>query len=108
MEYGIFSLLPSLMAIVLAITTRQVIVSLLSGIFIGKLALNGWNFFAALDATLKTIVGVFTNEWMTKTILFSLLVGAILVLIQLSGGVEGFVYFLTEKKKNRSVFIPMT
>ena len=35
----------------------------------------------------------------TKTIIFSFLVGAIITLIQASGGVEGFIHYLTIKTK---------
>jgi len=98
MEYGIFSLFPSLVAIVLAILTRQVMVSLLAGVFIGKLVLRDGALFVSLTDTLDAIVQVFSEGWTTKTILFSFLVGSIVTLIQASGGVEGFVHYLSEKK----------
>ena len=99
MEYGILSILPSLIAIILAVITRQVFISLFAGIYIGKLVVLDWAFAKALNSSLDLVINVFSNGWMTKTIIFSFLVGSILALIQTSGGVAGLVYYLTEKKK---------
>ena len=41
--YGFWSLIPPLVAIVLAIKTKQVYISLLSGIWLGWMVLSGWN-----------------------------------------------------------------
>lgn len=41
MDYGILSLVPPVIAIILAIYTRQVFVSLLFGIWLGWLVLTG-------------------------------------------------------------------
>lgn len=97
MEYGILSLLPPLIAIALALLTKQVIVSLLAGILIGNIILLNGAFFPAVQSTLDSIVNVFSEGWTTKTILFAFLVGSVITLIQASGGVEGFVHYLTEK-----------
>lgn len=99
MDYGILSILPPLIAIILAITTKQVFVSLLAGVFIGNMAMNGWDPIVSMGATLDGMVSIFQEGWITKTIIFSFLVGGIITLIQASGGVKGFVEFLTEKTK---------
>lgn len=99
MEFGIASLFPPLLAIVLAVLTRQVFLSLFAGVLIGELTIKGWAFFPALNASLERVVGVFAEGWVTKTVMFSLLVGSIITLVQASGGVEGFVHYLTEKNK---------
>ncbi|MCY6960673.1 Na+/H+ antiporter NhaC family protein [Clostridium brassicae] len=98
-DYGIYSLLPPIIAIILAIVTKQVLISLFAGVFIGKLVLSGWAFFPALNDSMQSVIDVFQSQSNTKTIVFSFLVGAIITLIQVSGGVEGFVHFLTEKNK---------
>lgn len=98
-DYGIYSLLPPVIAIILAVTTKQVFISLFAGVFIGKLVLNGWAFLPALSDSFQSIIDVFQSQSNTKTIIFSFLVGAIIILIQVSGGVEGFVHILTEKNK---------
>lgn len=91
MEYGILSLLPPVLAIVLAILTRQVYVSLILGIFLGWLVLNDWNIWLGFYDTIQSFVAVFQSEGNTRTIMFCALVGALIVFIQRSGGVEGFI-----------------
>ncbi|MCY6484072.1 sodium:proton antiporter [Clostridium aestuarii] len=99
MEFGIMSLLPPVLAIILAVITRQVFLSLFAGIMVGELIIKGWVFFPSLTSSLSRIIDVFAEGWVTKTVLFSLLVGSIITLVQVSGGVEGFVDYLTEKNK---------
>lgn len=97
MSYGIFTLLPSLISIILALITKQVIISLFAGIYIGELILSGGALLPSLNASLERIISVFSEGWTTKTIIFCIFVGSIITLIQISGGVEGFVDYLTTK-----------
>ncbi|MDH5610272.1 MAG: sodium:solute symporter, partial [Cyclobacteriaceae bacterium] len=90
-EYGFLSLIPPVLAILLAIKTRQVIFSLVIGIFTGWMIINEWNPFLGFLSTLDAIVDVFKGGGNTKTVLFTLLIGALIQLIQYSGGVKGFI-----------------
>ena len=98
MEHGILSLLPPVLAIILAITTRNVVISLFIGIFAGQFILNDFSFIGSFIATFDGIVGLFSEAWITKTLIFALFVGSILRLIIYSGGVAGFVEFLTQRQ----------
>ncbi len=98
MEYGILSLLPPIVTLLLAIYTGQVIISLFLGIVFSNLIINGWNILGALNMSLEGVIQVFSEGWATKTIIFTFLIGGIMTLIQVSGGVQGFVEFLTKKK----------
>lgn len=97
MEYGFLSLLPPVVAIALAIWTRQVFVSLLFGIWLGYLILAGFNPLQGSLDTIEALVDVFQDKGSTRTILFSALVGALIVFVQRSGGVEGFIRFLSHR-----------
>lgn len=90
-EIGLLSVLPPLLAIVLALLTRQVYISLVAGIWLGWMILNDWNFLQGSIATLEGFVDVFRDPGSTRTIMFSALVGALLIFIQYSGGVQGFI-----------------
>lgn len=90
-HHGIFSILPPVLAIILAIKTRQVFVSLLFGVWLGWIILSGWNFLTGTTATIQALVDVFKDGGNTRTIMFCCLVGAIIAFIQRSGGVAGFV-----------------
>ena len=96
---GVLSVLIPLFIIVMAIITKDVVVSLLSGIFLGELVLNDYNPFTALIQLLDGFIGLFAEGWITKTVLFALLVGSIIKLISDSGGVKGFIAYLSEKQK---------
>jgi len=97
MEYGIWSLLPPIAAIVLAIKTKQVYVSLGVGIWLGWMVINNWNPLIGSLATIEALVDVFDDAGNTRTIMFSALVGALIMFIQRSGGVQGFIFYLEDK-----------
>lgn len=98
-DLGFFSVLIPLFIIVMAIITKDVVVSLLSGIFFGELVLHSFNPFIALIELLEGLVKLFSENWITKTLIFALLVGAVIKLISRSGGVDGFVFYLSQKQK---------
>ena len=90
-DYGFLSILPPLVAIVLALRTKQVYIALLFGIWFAWVIMSDWNFLTGSLATIEGLVNVFKSEGNTRTIMFSALVGALLLFIQYSKGVEGFI-----------------
>lgn len=101
MDYGFFSLIPPLLAIIFAIRTKQVYLSLLSGILLGWIILNDWNIWKGFLDTLEGLVNVFDDAGSSRTIMFSALVGALILLIQRSGGVRGFIIWVSEKLRDK-------
>jgi len=97
---GVLSLIIPLFIIIMAIITKDVVVSLLSGIFFGELVIHHFNLIDATIALLDGFVGLFAEGWITKTVLFVMLVGAIIKLISDSGGVDGFIEYISKKEKN--------
>jgi Na+/H+ antiporter NhaC len=100
MEYGILSIAIPLLTIFLAIITKDVIISLIGGIFVGFLVLHGYNPAQAFVALFDGVIGLFKEAWITKTLLFIVLVGAVIRLLTLSGAVESFVLYLSQKAKH--------
>jgi tetracycline resistance efflux pump len=104
-DYGFLSILPPVIAIIFALRTKQVYIALFFGIWFSWLIMNDFNILTGTLATLEGMVNVFKSEGNTRTIMFSALVGALLLFIQYSRGVEGFVNKLNilivffEKKK---------
>ena len=90
-SYGFLSLLPPLLAIGLALWTRQVFIALAVGIASGFLILAGGNPLHGAIETMNGFVRVFESNYNTEIIIFTLLIGALIALIQRAGGVEGFV-----------------
>lgn len=99
-EFGFYSILPPLIAIVLSIRTKQVIPSLLVGLLFGWTITTNWNPFAGFLSTLDGIVGVFESAGNTRTVLFTLLIGSLIYLIRNSGGVTGFIRSLRKSIEN--------
>ncbi len=99
MEYGILSIIPPIIAIVLSIWSKQVFISLFAGILSAEFIMTNFSPLMALGNSIDGIVNVFAEDWITKTIMFSFLVGAIITMIQASGGVTGFIDYLTKKTK---------
>ena len=91
------SLLPPLLAITLAIVSRQVYLSLAGGIWLGYSILEGWNPFAGLARTIDGSVAVLSDPGDAKVILFTLVIGALIATVESSGGVRGFVRYLESR-----------
>ncbi|WP_339881197.1 Na+/H+ antiporter NhaC family protein [Polaribacter vadi] len=97
MEYGFLSVIPPIIAIILALKTKQVYIALLFGIWFSWLIIEGWNPLTGTLAMIEGMVNVFQSEGNTRTIMFSALVGALLIFIQFSRGVEGFINIINKK-----------
>jgi len=85
--YGALALAPPLLAIVLAMTTRQVLVSLFAGVWVGALIVAGWNPIAATALTMDWLVEVVRSPFDTKFILLIMFMGAGAAFIYRSGGI---------------------
>lgn len=99
---GWLSILPPVIAIVLAIWTKQVFISLFFGIWLGWTVLAGGNPLAGLADALESCIRVFEDGGNTKVIAFSAMVGALIAFTQRSGGVDGFVNWVSAKGLVRS------
>ncbi len=93
-----YSILPPVLAIVLAIWSKQVILSLFAGIWIGYTLLNGLNPVAGAARSLDGIIDVFSDGGDARVLIFTLLIGSLIATIELSGGVRGFVHFLETRR----------
>ena len=96
-EPGFLSVLPPLVALSLAIYTRQVYVSLFVGIWLGQAILVDFLPIESLVRTVDAMVAVFEDGGRTKIILLSAMIGAFLTFTQYSGGMKGLVNWLTER-----------
>ena len=99
MEYGILSIAIPLLTIALAIITKDVIVSLMGGIFVGFLVLNNYNPFDAFTALFDGVIALFSEGWIAKTIFFIIMVGSVIRLLTISGAVDSFVAYLSQKSE---------
>ena len=93
-----YSVLPPIIAIILAIKTKQVIPSLFAGIWIGATLLSDFNPLLGLASGFDTVINVFSDAGYTHVLNFTLLIGALITTIEKSGGVSGFVAYLENRK----------
>jgi Na+/H+ antiporter NhaC len=100
--YTWFSLLPPVVAILLAIITRRVVPSLLLGIFFGALVLSHWNPIQAVTQTLSEhLLNKLLDPSTLQIFLFTLTMGMMVGVIDRAGGMQGLVNALTPLASNR-------
>jgi len=82
----------------MALLTRQVFISLLSGIVLGELILLGGSLVEFIPVTIERLLSQFHEDWKLKTLFFVIMVGAIIRLISSSGGIEAFISYVSKKR----------
>jgi Na+/H+ antiporter NhaC len=89
------SILPPLVAILLALALRQVIPALFTGVWLGAWAINGFTlqglWTGLLDAFERHILTTVANPDRAAVILFSLMIGGTVGIISRNGGMQGIV-----------------
>ena len=99
-HYGLLSLLPPLVAIVLAFKTKQVLPSLFAAIFVGATIIAGGNVFEGFSNTVtKYIAGSVASEWNAGIIVFDIGLGGMIGLVAASGGAKAIAEWLAKKAK---------
>jgi Na+/H+ antiporter NhaC len=92
---GWLSLLPPLVAIALALITREVILSLFAGIWLAALLLVGFNPISATTMSLSSFIHEpLTDGDNVSIVLFSLMLGGMVGVMTRSGGAQGIVELL--------------
>ena len=94
MDYGILSLLVPVLTVFLALWSKDVVVSLLGGLFAGFMVLHHYDPVASLGALFNGVVAMLSEGWIAKTVLFSLLVGAVIALLERSNATASFIAWL--------------
>ncbi|SHK37276.1 Na+/H+ antiporter NhaC family protein [Tepidibacter formicigenes] len=105
-KFGIFTLLPPIVAIVLAFITKNVVLSLFVGVFSGTflLNLNGSNILSALFngflAIIDKVLDSLADKWDAGIILQCLTIGGLIALITKMGGARAIAESLAKKAKS--------
>ncbi|MCG8619420.1 MAG: Na+/H+ antiporter NhaC family protein [Desulfobacterales bacterium] len=104
-RFGMFTLLPPLVAITLAFITRNVVISLFTGIFSGTfmLSLTGSDVFNALTGGFTmltgTIIASMADDWNAGIILQCLAIGGLIALVSKMGGTKAIAAALAKRAK---------
>ncbi len=81
----------------MALLTKRVLLSLFSGVLIGEIIINHFSVVDTLPALVDLTAELLTTPWILKTFGFIFLMGAVMHLMERSGGVSGFVHMLTHR-----------
>ncbi len=95
------SVIPPIVAIAVVLWRKEVIVALVLAIFSAELLQLTFAWYAPAPATINTverIVGVFNSPDNTRILVFSLMIGALLAYIRVSGGVAATVESIVNKR----------
>ncbi|MBD5540107.1 MAG: hypothetical protein HDR00_02780 [Lachnospiraceae bacterium] len=98
MEYGFLSILPSVLAIVLALVTKNVFLALLASLLLGNLFLADYHILGMLTGTKDMVVDVFSSSSSTSIIIILTLLGGMFYMIEAAGGLKGFTALMIEKR----------
>jgi Na+/H+ antiporter NhaC len=100
--YGTWiSILPPLVAIGFALATREVVLSLFAGIWIGALFLVDFNPITATSGSLDVMLEALVDPDHMAIIVFSLLLGGMVGVMSRGGGTKGIVDVLEKFAKDR-------
>jgi Na+/H+ antiporter NhaC len=92
------TVLPSFVAIGLALATRQVYLALFSGVWLGMFLLAGDGFIGSLGDAIDRSVAVLASPGDARVIVFTLVIGAFIYTLERNGAVTGFVRLLEKSK----------
>ncbi|MCS7227357.1 MAG: Na+/H+ antiporter NhaC family protein [Endomicrobia bacterium] len=102
MEYGFFSLLPPVIAITLCFLTRNVIISLSAGVFVGCAVIEfNYNILLTLIKSfllfIQKIRSAVASPWNAGILLQCLTIGGLIALITKSGGLHAIAETIAKK-----------
>ncbi|HEY6627026.1 MAG TPA: hypothetical protein VIZ21_08725, partial [Ignavibacteriaceae bacterium] len=99
---GILSIIPPLLAIALALIFRQVVISLILGIYSGALFIYGFDPLTAFLRLIgKYVIEAVSDVSHSQIIVFTLLFGGVIGLISRSGGTTGIANSLSKLARTR-------
>jgi len=91
MEHGWLTLLPPVLAIVLALMFRQVVPALIGGIWVGAWIVHGGPAIGLIRTIDKYAVESLADADRAKIVMFTLLLGGMVGIVSKSGGTRGLV-----------------
>ena len=103
--FGFWTLIPPVVAIVLAFITKDVVLSLFIGVFSGTFLINvidssiPMTFVKGFTDIVKRVVGSLADSWNAGIVLQVLCIGGVVALITKMGGTKAVAIWLSEKAK---------
>ena len=98
-----WALLPAVVAIVLALKTKEVYISLFIGIFIGALLFNDFHLFKAILSVFEVMMEKLSSTWNIGILIFLVFLGIIVALMTRAGGSQAYGNWATRTIKNQKM-----
>jgi len=96
----IISLLPALIAIILAIFTKRILISVFVGILLGSFLITG-SLYLSVKKSIEYLVSVITDIDNAIVVLFLLMFGGFVGILEAVGGADSFGKWISKKIKSR-------
>lgn len=101
MEVGFWAIVPPLLTIVLAIITKEVLLSLFIGVFTGCMIIVGGSPLSAMEKMVEIVVAKLTDPWNMQVLIIVILLGGLIGLLTRSGGSTAFGNLLGRRIKTK-------
>lgn len=99
-HFGVLSLLPPVVAIVLCLTTHEVIPSLFVGSWIAGTMVNNWNPIYGFGAAIENIWNSLGDPWGARIFMTCIVMSGMVGVMQAGGGVRAAVNALSRRIRN--------
>ncbi|MDD3632005.1 MAG: Na+/H+ antiporter NhaC family protein [Atribacterota bacterium] len=99
-NYGLWSLVPPILAIILCIVLKEALISLIIAVLVGATILNSGNLWIGLENTANILIEQVADSWNASIILFFFMVGGLMGMIFFSGGGQAFLESISKKANN--------
>lgn len=101
-----WALLPPIIAILIALKTKEVYLSLFFGIVSGALLISNFNIIDSVNVMFDTMIGSLSDTWNIGILIFLVFLGIIVTLMTKAGGSKAYGHWAKEKisSKKGSLF----
>ena len=101
MDFGILSIVPPILTIVLALVTKEILMSLFIGTFVGCMIYAVGNPLTAMETFIQIVIDSLADSWSIEVIVVLCLMGGLIGLMIRSGGSAAFGKLLGKKIKTK-------
>jgi len=100
-HYGILSLIPPILAVILALKTKQTLLSLFFGVWLGSTIINGYNPLVGFVKVVSDyMIPAIGNSYNAGMLILVTLAGGFVYMLRITGAAEAFAKVVTKKINN--------
>lgn len=100
-DYGIVSLLPPIIAVVLALLTKQTLLSLFFAVWAGATIIGGYNPIVGFTKVISDyMIPAIGNKWNAGLLILVTMAGGFVYMLRITGAAEAFAKVVTKKINN--------